>query len=202
MRVFSTVLMIIGAFALVILLFLLMGFLLYSLPPAIKSQITVSPVSYDAVKSFDSKVDTLKIEVKEAVAADEKTDVSLKLTEEEFNSKIVELLAEGELPCRDLIVNFEDDYFWLYTRLDNRGVDAKIGLIGQFDVDDGDVSVIVEDFFLGKLPLTKSTDEKVGKLVDIIWMMQSPFKDMPIKLTYISIDKGSITIEGITTGDQ
>jgi hypothetical protein len=202
MRVFSTVLMVIGAIALVIFLFFVMGFLLYSLTPAIKSEMTVSPVTYDAVKSFDNKVDTFKTEVKEAVAADKKIDVSLQLTEEEFNSKIVELLAEGQLPCRDLLVNFEDDYCWLYVRMDNPGVDAKIGVIAQFDVVDGDVNVIVEDFFLGKLPITKSTDEKIGKLLDVIWMMQSPFEDMPIKLSYISIDKGSVTIEGVTTAAQ
>jgi hypothetical protein len=202
MRVFSTVLMVIGAIALVIFLFFVMGFLLYSLTPAMKSEMTVSPVTYDAVKSFDNKFDTFKTEVKEAVAADKKIDVSLQLTEEEFNSKIVELLAEGQLPCRDLLVNFEDDYCWLYVRMDNPGVDAKIGVIAQFDVVDGDVNVIVEDFFLGKLPITKSTDEKIGKLLDVIWMMQSPFKDMPIKLSYISIDKGSVTIEGVTTAAQ
>lgn len=202
MRALSTVLMIIGAIALVICLFFVMGFLLYSLSPAIKSEMTIPPVSYDAVQSFDNKVDAFKTEVKEAVAAEKQTDVSLQLTEEELNSKIVELLAEGKLPCRDLLVNFEDDYCWLYTRLDNRGVDAKIGLIAQFDVVDGDVDVIVEDFFLGKLPLSKSIDEKVDKLLDIIWMMQSPFEDMPVQLTYISVDKGSITIEGFTTAAQ
>lgn len=202
MKAFSTILMVIGAIALVVLLFLMTGLFLYSLSPAIKSELTVSPVSYDAAKSFDDKFDTFKDEVKNAVAADQKVDVSLKLTEEEFNSKIVEMLADGELPCRDLLVNFEDDYVWLYAVMNNRGVDAKIGLIGQFDVVDGKVSVIVEDFFLGKLPITKSTDEKVGNLLDILWIMQNPFKDMPVKLTYIGIDKGSVIFEGVTTAAE
>ena len=202
MRVFSTILMVIGAIALVILLFLVMGVFLYSLSPAIKSEMTISPVSYDAVQNFDNKVDIFKTDVKEAVAAENKSDVSIHLTEEEINSKIVELLAEGALPCRDLLINFEDDYFWLYTVMDNRGIDAKIGLIGQFDVIDGEVHVIVEDFFLGKLPLPKSTDERVGKILDIVVITQSPLEDMPVKLTYISIDKGSITIDGVTTAAE
>jgi hypothetical protein len=202
MRIFSTVLMVIGAIALAVLLFFMTGVFLYSLAPAINSQMTISPVSYDAVKSFDNKFDTFKDDVKKAAAAGQKVDVSLKLTEEELNSKIVELLADGELPCRDLLVNFEDDYIWLYAVMNNRGIDAKIGLVGKFDIVDSDVSVIVEDFFLGKLPITKSTDEKVGKLLDIVWIMQNPFKDMPVKLTYISIDKGSITFEGVTTAAE
>ena len=202
MRIFSTVLMVICAIALAVLLFFMTGVFLYSLAPAIKSQMTISPVSYDAVKSFDNKFDTFKDDVKKAAAAGQKVDVSLKLTEEELNSKIVELLADGELPCRDLLVNFEDDYIWLYAVMNNRGIDAKIGLVGKFDIVDSDVSVIVEDFFLGKLPITKSPDEKVGKLLDIVWIMQNPFKDMPVKLTYISIDKGSITFEGVTTAAE
>ena len=43
-----------------------------------------------------------------------------------------------------------------------------------------------------------TTDEKVAKLLDVVWMMESPLEDMPLELTYISIDKGSVTIEGVT----
>jgi uncharacterized protein YpmS len=199
MRALTTVLMIIGAIAIIIFLFLLMGYFLFSLSPAIKSEMSISPVTYDAVQSFDNKVDAFKTEIKDAVAAENEKEVSLEITEEEINSKIVELLAEGELPCRDLLVNFEDDYCWTYAVMNNRGVDAKIGLITQFEVEDGKVDVVVEDFSLGKLPLPKSVDERVNSLLDIIWMSQGPFEDLPFEITYISIDKGSVTIDGVTT---
>ena len=198
MRALTTVLMIIGAIAVIIFLFLVMGYFLFSLSPAIKSEMRVSPVTYDAVQSFDNKVDTFKTEIKDAVAAENKKEVFLEITEEEINSKIVELLAEGELPCRDLLVNFEDDYCWAFAIMNNRGVDAKIGLITQFEVEDGKVDVIVEDFSLGKLPLPKSVDERVSNLLDIIWMSQGPFEELPFEITYISIDKGSVTIDGVT----
>jgi hypothetical protein len=198
MRALTTVLMIIGAIAIIFVLFLMMGYFLFSLSPAIKSEMRVSPVTYDAVQSFDNKVDTFKTEIKEAVEVNNEKEVTLEITEEEINSKIVELLAEGELPCRDLLVNFEDDYCWTFAIMNNRGVDAKIGLITQFEVEEGNVNVVVEDFSLGKLPLAKSVDERVSSLLDIVWMSQSPFEELPFEITYISIDKGSITIDGVT----
>jgi hypothetical protein len=82
--------------------------------------------------------------------------------------------------------------------MNNRGVDAKIGLITQFAVEEGKVDVVVEDFSLGKLPLSKKIDERVDSLLDIVWITQGPFEDLPFEITYISIDKGSITIDGIT----
>jgi hypothetical protein len=190
--------MIIGAIAILIFLFLIMGYFLFSLSPSIKSEMRISPVTYDAVQSFDNKVDAFKTEINDAVAIENKKEVTLEITEEEINSKIVELLAEGDLPCRDLLINFEDDYCWTYAIMNNRGVDAKIGLITQFEVEDGDVNVVVEDFSLGKLPLPKSIDERVSSLLDIVWMSQAPFDELPFEITYISIDKGSVTIDGVT----
>lgn len=200
MRALTTVLMVIGAIAIIFFLFLVMGYFLFSLSPAIKSEMRISPVTYDAVQSFDNKVDEFKTEIKDAVAAENNKEVTLEITEEEINSKIVELLAEGELPCRDLLVNFEDDYCWTFAIMNNRGVDAKIGLITQFDVEEGKVDVVVEDFSLGKLPLPKSVDDRVSSLLDLVWMSQGPFEELPFEITYISIDKGSITIDGVTEG--
>ena len=117
MRALTTVLMIIGAIAIIIFLFLVMGYFLFSLSPAIKSEMRISPVTYDAVQSFDNKVDSFKTEIEDAVAIENRKEVLMEITEEEMNSKIVELLAEGELPCRDLLVNFEDDYCWIYKAI-------------------------------------------------------------------------------------
>jgi hypothetical protein len=60
MRVINTVLIVMGVIGIIVLAAIFTGFVLFSLDPPIKSQLSAAPVSADAVKSFDQKVNGFK----------------------------------------------------------------------------------------------------------------------------------------------
>ena len=198
MRVITTFLMAIGAIGVILFLCLITGYCLFSSTPSIKDQMSLMPVTYDAAQSFDQKLDTFKSEIKTAAAAGKEEEVTLTITEEEINSKMIELLAEGELPLKEILINFNDDLCWVYSVADNPGIDAKTGVIAQLDVIEDEIKITVIDFHLGKLPLPQSVDDRVGTLLGIMLKMQGPTDDLPVKITYIDIDDGQLIVEGVT----
>lgn len=198
MRLITTILMAIGVIGILVFIGLVTGYFLYSLTPAIEGHMSLVPVTYDSVKSFDQKVDTFKEDIEASVAAGEKRKTTLTISEEEINSKMIELLAEEKLPLKEILINFKEDFCWVYAVLDNPGVDAKIGIIAQIEIVNNDIDVTVADFHLGKLPLPKSADDRVGNLLDIMAKMQGPTDDLPLELTGIEIGDGEFIIEGMT----
>ena len=80
--------MIIGVIGIIVIAALLMGLILYSLDPPIKSQLTPAAVSPEALESFDKKIASFQQKVVAATAAKEKREVTLTLTVEEVNSKM------------------------------------------------------------------------------------------------------------------
>jgi uncharacterized protein YpmS len=156
------------------------------------------PVSADAVDTFDEKYNTFVKEVKTAIENKEPNQFQLSISEEELNSKIVSLLAEGKLPMKELSVNFIEDYAWIYMTMNNPSIDAKIGIIAQLDVFEGDIEVTVMEFQLGRLPLPHSMDEWASSIITVIVNMQDPSKDMRLKLKDITIEDGDIIFRGAT----
>ena len=198
MRIVMNILMVIGAIGILFGLAIVMGVLLYSLNPPIKSQMAEVLVSAEAVENFDEKLDTLKKEVKTAVEAEQDAQIKLSISEEELNSKIVALLAEGELPMKELSINFIEDYCWIYATTNNPGIDAKLGVIAQLNVFEGDIEVTVVKFQLGRLPLSNSIDEWVSNVLTILVNMQSPTDELRIELTDVIIEDGKIIFTGAT----
>ena len=196
MRIVTTILMAIGVLGILAFIFLIIGYFLYSLSPPIKKEMGLIPVSYAASQSLDDKIDVFKDSIKSAAAAKVERNVKLTLTEEEVNSKLIELMAEDKLPLKEVLVNFREDFCWAYAKLDNAGVDAKTGIIAQPDIVDGEITIIVTEFQLGKLPLPKSADERMGKLLDIILKVEGPVDELPLEITGFEIDDGKFTIEG------
>ena len=103
---------------------------------------------------------------------------------------------EDKLPLKEILVNFRDDFCWAYAILDNAGVDAKTGIIAQPDIVEGNITIIVTEFQLGKLPLPNSVDDSIGKLLDIILKIEGPTDELPLEITGFEIDDGKFTIEG------
>jgi uncharacterized protein YpmS len=198
MRIITTILMVIGAIGILFGIAIVMGVLLYSLSPPIKSQIAEVPVSADAVENFDEQYNTFQKEVKTAVENKEEKQFQLSISEEELNSKIVALLAEGKLPMKELSVNLIEDYAWIYMTTNNPSIDAKMGIIAQLNVFEGDIEVTVVEFQLGRLPLPHSIDEWASSIITIIVKMQDPSKDMKLELTDIMIEDGDIIFQGKT----
>ena len=198
MRIVTTILMVIGGIGILFGIAIVMGVLLYSLSPSIKSQMAEVIVSADAVESFDEKIDTFKKDVKTAVAAQEAREFQLSISEEELNSKIIAMLAEGELPMKELSINFIDDYTWVYMNTNNPGIDAKMGILAQLNIFEGDVEVTVVEFQLGRLPLPHSVDEWASNILTIVINMQNPSDELRLELTDVAIEDGEITFKGAT----
>ena len=195
MRILSPILMGIGVIGIIIFLLLISGLLLYSLTPSIKGHMNEAEVSFEAVESFDQKFETFEEEIKEAAAAKEARTIRLIITEEEINSKVVELIAENKLPMKELIINFNEDLCWVYVELRNPGIDAKSGVIVNLEAVDGEVKFKVFDFHLGRLLLPKSADDWLASLLEVVATTQSPIEDLPVTLTGIEIGEDDFTYE-------
>jgi hypothetical protein len=197
MRLIKGLIMAIGVIGIIVLFALLLGYYLYSLSPSIQARLIPVAVSADAVQSFDQKLDELESQIEAAVGAGENREVSLTITEKEINSKLVQMLAEGELPLlKRILINFGDGYFLTYAVVDAPGIDAKTGLMGQVEIIEGQPKIVLDEFNLGKLPLPKSVDKRAEQLLNIVVTLQLP--EVSLDITSVEIKNQQLTITGIT----
>ena len=197
MRLIKGLIMVIGVIGVMVIFTLLIGYYLYSLSPRIQARLIPVAVSADAVQSFNQKLDELEGQIKAAVGAGENREVSLIITENEINSKLVQMLAEGELPLlKRILINFGDGYFLTYAVVDTPGIDAKTGLMGRVEIIEGEPEIVIDEFNLGKLPLSKSVDKRVEQLVNIIVTLQLP--EVSLDITSAEIKNHQLTVTGIT----
>jgi hypothetical protein len=197
MRLIKGLIMAIGVIGVMVITALVIGYYLYSLSPPIQAKVIPVMGSPEAVQSFDQKLDALEGQIKAAVDAGEKKQVSLVITEKEINSKLVQMLAEGELPLlKRILINFGDGYFLTYSVVDTPGIDAKTGLIGRIEITNGNPKVVIDEFNLGKLPLPKSVNRRVEQLLNIMVSLQLP--DMPLDITGVEIKNHQLTVTGTT----
>jgi hypothetical protein len=200
MRAINTLLIVIGVIGIIVLMAAFTGFILFSLDPPIKTQLSTVPVSADALKSFDQKIASFKQKIEASNAAKEKKEIVLTITSEEINSKIVELVAQGELPLKETVINFDNDLCKVYTVFNNPGVSAKIGLVAQFMVNKGSVKIVTVDFQVGRLPLQQSFIKSVGSILDVMIRMEGSTDELQIDITGVTVADGRLTIRGMTRG--
>jgi hypothetical protein len=197
MRLIKGLIMAIGIIGIMVIFTLLIGYYLYSLSPRIQARLIPVAVSADAVQSYDQKLDELDGQIKAAVEAGENREVSLIITENELNSKLVQMLAEGKLPLlKRILINFGDGYFLTYAVVDAPGIDAKTGLMGQVEIVEGKPKIVIDEFNLGKLPLPKSVDKRAEQLVNIIVTLQLP--EVSLDITSVEIKNHQLTVTGTT----
>jgi hypothetical protein len=194
MRLIRGCITVIGIIGILVIIALIMGYYLYSLSPWIQAEMTPVAVTAEAAQSFDEKLEALETEIDEAIAAGEERETSLVITEKEVNSKLVEVLAEGDLPFEQVLVNFREGHFLIYAVADVPGVAARIGAMGRIRVIDGDSEVLIEDFDLGKLPLPRAVNGGIGDLLDIIVRLK--LADLPLEITDIEINDRELTGSG------
>lgn len=195
MRVIRGCVTIIGIVSVLAIVTVLMAYYLYSLSPRIRAQMVPVAVTAEAAQSLDQKIETLETEIDEAIAAGQEREMSFVVTEKELNSKLIELLAEGELQLNEVLVNFREGYFLVYAVVDVPGVAARTGAKGRLQVVDGDAKVLLEDFDLGKLPMPQSANSGIEQLLDI--MISLKLADLPLELTGIEINNGELTASGL-----
>ncbi|OGO16249.1 MAG: hypothetical protein A2Z02_05910 [Chloroflexi bacterium RBG_16_48_7] len=198
MKVVTGIFTTIGILAVLLLIFLLVGYLLFSLTPDMKSQIVTSQPSAEAAKSFNTKVTTFRSTILESALAKQKVDVSLTLTELEINSKIIDMQSEGKLPVKDMILSLGDNLIITYFVLDYEGINARIGMTAKPEMVKNDLKMNVIKFELGKLPLPKSVYARAGDVFNILIKMQNPLNELPADLKAVEFINKQVTIR-VTT---
>ena len=195
MRLIRGCITVVGIIGILVIIALVMGYYLYSLRPWIQAKMTPVAVSAEAAQSLDQKFEVLETEIDEAIAAGEERETSLVITEKEVNSKLVEVLAEGDLPFDQILVNFREGRFLIYTVADVPGVAARMGAIGRMQVVNGDPEIVIEDFDLGKLPLPQAVNGGIGELLDV--MVRLKLADLPLEITDVEISNRELTVSGL-----
>jgi hypothetical protein len=201
MRLIRGLIMAMGVICILVIIALITGFYLYSLSPTILSKAVPVTVSADAAKSFDQKIDDANKQIKAAVEAREKRAVNLTVTESEINSKLVQMLAEGQLPMKRVLVNLENGKFLAYAVVGAPVIDAKTGTIGHITVVDGKAKIVIDEFNLGRLSLPESVQARVEQLANIMVSLQ--MAAIPVDIASVEIADRQLTISGTTrVGNQ
>jgi hypothetical protein len=196
MRLIKGLIMVIGIIGIIVIFVLLIGYYLYSLSPGIQAKLIPVAVSADAAQSFDQKLDDLEGQIEAAVDAGENREVSLIITEKEINSKLIQMLADGELPLlKRILINLDNGYFLAYAVVEAPGIDAKTGLMGQVEAIEGEPKIVINEFNLGKLPLPRSVDKRAEQLLNIIVSLQLP--KVSLNITGVEIKDHQMTVTGI-----
>jgi len=152
--------------------------------------------SPEAAQSFDQKVSSADDEIKAAVSAGQKKEVTITITDKEVNSKIIQLRAKGELPVKEASINFGDGNFLAYAMAETPGINAKMGVIGRVEIVDGSLKIVVDEFNLGKLPLPQTVKTRVEQLLNI--MLSLRLADVPLEITSVQFTNHQLTVIGTT----
>jgi len=198
MKILQGFLIFMGALAVLAIIALMFGYVLALLTPDTRANVRPVVLSSEAVDSLNKKLSDVK---KITVAAEESKiakDIELVITEEEINSTIVMALAEGTMPAKEMLVNFNDGYMLLYTSWNFTGMPVKTGIIGTLDVENGKPKFFIRDFYLGKLPVPDSVDGGVQDLVNVLFRLNAPMEELNFDLKEITIGDGQLKLAGTT----
>jgi len=187
-----------GAVAVLAIIALLVGYVMALLTPDMRSNMRPVVLSAEAVDSFNNKLSELKKETAVTDTAKPARDVLLTITEEEVNSVIVMALAEGTLPAREMLVNFNDGYLLVYNSWSFPAAPVKTAVIGTLDIENGKPKFIIRDFYLGKVPVPQGFDQGIQDLVNIMIIMNAPMEELRFDLKEITISEGQLKLAGTT----
>jgi hypothetical protein len=197
MRILQGFLIFMGALAVLAIVALILGYVLALLTPDIRLNMRPVMLSAEAVDSLNNKLSEAK---KEAALADgrQAKTIELTITEEEINSLIVMALAEGTLPAREMLVNFNDGYLLVYNSWSFPAAPVKTAVIGTLDVENGRPKFIIRDFYLGKVPVPQGVDQGVQDLINIVIRMNSQMEETRADVKEITISEGQLILSGTT----
>lgn len=198
MRILQGFLIFMGALAVLAIVALMVGYVLALLTPDIRSNMRPVMLSAEAVDSLNNKLSQMKKEAALAEGSKQVKNIELTVTEEEINSLIVMALAEGTLPAREMLVNFNDGYLLVYNSWSFAAGPVKTAVIGTFDIENGKPKFIIRDFYLGKVPVPQGVDLGIQDLVNIMIRMNSPIEEMRADLREITISEGQLKLSGTT----
>ncbi len=198
MRILQGFLIFMGVLAVLAIIALIVGYVLALLTPDMRTNMRPVVLSSEAVDSLTKKIDTVKKDAALAESTKTPKNVELVITEEEVNSTLVMMLAEGYLPAKEMLVNFNDGYLITYTSWNFPWFPMRTGLLSQIEVENGKPKIVVMDFFLGKLPMPDALDNGVQELANVILKLNAPVEELKLNLKQVVISDGQMKISGTT----
>ncbi len=194
MKILQGFLIFMGALAVLAIVALIVGYVMAMLTPDIRANMRPVVLSSEAVDSLNSKIDTMKKEAAAADASKTKKNIELLITEEEINSIIVMTLAEGNLPAKEMLVNFNDGYLIAYNAWNFTAFPAKTSIMGSIDTENGKPKFMVSRFYLGKLPLPGGINSSVQDVINIVIQLNAPLEEMKLNLQEVTISEGQMRL--------
>jgi len=198
MKILQGFLIFMGALAVLAIIALMFGYVLALLTPDSRANMRPVVLSSEAVDSFNKKLSDVKKATLAAEGSKIARDIELIITEEEINSTVVMALAEGTLPAKEMLVNFNDGYLLMYTSWNFPGLPAKTGMIGTLDVEKGKPKFVIREFYLGKLPVPDSIDMAVQDWINILFQLNAPMEELDFDLKEVTISDGQLKLAGST----
>jgi len=192
MRILRGFLMFMGALAVLAIIALVLGYVLALLTPDVRNNIRPVVLSSESVDNYNKKMADMRSQTTGQGTA----EITLTLTEEEGNSIIVMAMAEGHIPAKEILVNFNDGYLMLYSAWNFPWFPVKTGIIGSFDVVEKKPQFIVQNFFLGKLPLPSGINNNVQEIVNIMIRTNPMISNSRYNYKEITISEGKIKLSG------
>ena len=187
-----------GALAVLAIIALLVGYVMALLTPDMRSNMRPVVLSAEAVDSFNNKLSELKKEVALVDGTKQAKAVELTITEEEINSVIVMALAEGTLPAKEMLVNFNDGYLLVYDAWSFPAAPVRTAVIGTLDIENAKPKFVIRDFYLGKVPVPQGFDQGIQDLINVMIKMNAPMEELRFDLKEVTISEGQLKLTGTT----
>ena len=105
-------------------------------------------------------------------------------------------LAEGTVPAKEILINFNDGYLVLYSAWNFTMFPVKTGLIGSFDVEDKKPKFLLTQVFVGKLPLSSGFNSSAQNITNIIIRLNPVIYNSQINYKEITISEGKVNMIG------
>ncbi len=200
MKLIAGCLSFIGIIAILAVLVLGVGYVMLSLEPPLKTQMQPVSMSSEAVTSLNKKLSAFEAEVTDAAKANESRPVTLTITEEEANSKLVEVLAEdATMPIKDMLFNFRENSVMGYGRFDTPIFNAKVAVLATVDITKGKPRIVAQDIDLGRLPISGSiANTGASWVLRVMSELITVPGDLPWEATSVVIENGKLSVRGLT----
>jgi hypothetical protein len=198
MKILQGFLIFMGALAVLFIIALIVGYVMALLTPDSRANMRPVVLSSEAVDSLNKKLSDVKKLTAAAEGSKTAKEVVLVITEEEINSTIVMALAEGTMPAKEMLVNFNDGYLLTYTSWNFPGLPVKTGIIGTLDVANNKPKFVIREFYLGKLPVPDAVDAGVQEWINILFQLNAPLEELNFDLKEVTIGDGQLKMSGAT----
>ena len=188
----------IGVVTILAIIALFVGYYFVSLTPPIREQMTPVTLSAEAAQSLSRKTEAFQLEIDAAVREGKERQATLVITEEEVNSRLVELLAEDNTPVKEIMINFRKGALLRYWVFDTPVFKAKIAARTKLEAAGSKTKMTMEETNLGKLPLTPWLNQRAGDIMawtgEVLTGIITVPGDLPLQITTINIEDGQITV--------